>query len=163
MPHLIDFQHADEAPRWRAINDDVMGGVSRGGLHGEDGVGVFAGETSLENNGGFASVRRDPEAFDLSEHPGLELYVRGDSRRYQLRLYTDQLPQGAAYRASFQSSTGHWQRVALAWGEFKPVFRGRLLENVPAVDPARIEQLGLMIVDRQAGPFRLEVAWLDAR
>ncbi|MGM0914489.1 MAG: CIA30 family protein [Pseudomonadota bacterium] len=158
--HLIDFQHQHEAARWRAINDDVMGGVSRGGLHREGGIGVFSGETSLENNGGFASVRRDPEAFDLREHPGLELYVRGDGRRYQLRLYTDQLPQGAAYRASFQPSAGQWQRVALSWREFEPVFRGRLLKDVAAVDPARIEQLGLMIVDRRAGPFRLELAWL---
>lgn len=160
MTYLIDFQDPDEAGRWRAINDAVMGGVSRGGLRVEGGIGVFSGETSLENNGGFASVRRDPEAFDLSEHPGLELYVRGHGRRYQLRLYTDQLPQGAAYRASFQPRTGQWQRVVFTWSEFEPVFRGRLLEDVPAVDPARIEQLGLMIVDRQAGPFRLEVAWL---
>ncbi|WP_369294113.1 CIA30 family protein [Klebsiella pneumoniae] len=33
---------------------------------------------------------------------------------------------------------------------------------MPALDPSRITQVGLMIVDRQAGPFRLEVAWLDA-
>ncbi|WP_282041636.1 CIA30 family protein [Halomonas alimentaria] len=159
---LIDFQDACEARRWRAINDAVMGGVSRGGLHAENGIGVFGGETSLENNGGFASVRRDPEAFDLHEHPGLQLYVRGDGRRYQLRLYTDQLPQGAAYRASFQPSTGQWQRVALSWHAFEAMFRGRRLPEVPALDPSRITQVGLMIVDRQAGPFRLEVAWLDA-
>ncbi|PRY73708.1 CIA30 family protein [Halomonas ventosae] len=157
---LIDFQHADEATRWRAINDDVMGGVSRGGLHGEDGVGVFRGETSLENNGGFASVRRAPEAFDLGAHPGIELCVRGDGRRYQLRLYTDQLPQGAAYRATFQPEAGEWQRVALLWHEFEAVFRGRRLEDAPPLDPAAIRQVGLLIADRRPGPFRLEVAWL---
>ncbi|MGM0691870.1 MAG: CIA30 family protein [Pseudomonadota bacterium] len=162
MQYLIDFRHAEEGPRWRAINDKVMGGVSRGGMQVEDAIGIFSGETSLENNGGFASVRRDPESFDLSDHEGLTLLVRGDGRRYQLRLYTDQLPRGAAYRVSFLPSAGQWQRVALGWGEFEPVFRGRLLRDVAAVDPARIEQLGLMIVDRRAGPFRLEVAWLDA-
>jgi len=161
MPYLIDFQHSDEAARWRAINDDVMGGVSRGGLHGEEGVGVFSGETSLENNGGFASVRREPEAFDLSDASGVVLRVCGDGRRYQLRLYTDQLPPGAAYRASFQPAAGEWQRVALSWPEFEPVFRGRLLGDVPPIDPARIAQVGLMIVDRAAGPFRLAVARLE--
>lgn len=159
---LIDFRHADEATRWRAINDDVMGGVSRGGLHGEDGVGVFRGETSLANNGGFASVRREPEPFDLSTQPGITLCVRGDGRRYQLRLYTDQLPRGAAYRASFQPEAGEWQRVELPWHEFEAMFRGRRLEDAPPLDPAAIRQVGLMIVDRQAGPFRLKVAWLDA-
>ncbi|QJR00558.1 CIA30 family protein [Halomonas sp. PGE1] len=162
MTYLIDFQDPGEANRWRAINDSVMGGVSRGGLAVEDGIGVFRGETSLENNGGFASVRRDPEAFDLSDAPGLALHVRGDGRTYQLRLYTGQLPEGAAYRASFQPPAGEWQRVEVSWHDFEAVFRGRLLEGIPPLDPTGIDQVGLMIVDRQAGPFRLEVAWLDA-
>lgn len=160
MTYLIDFQDPDEAGRWRAINDAVMGGVSRGGLRVEGGIGIFSGETSLENNGGFASVRRDPEAFDLSEHPGLELYVRGHGRRYQLRLYTDQLSQGAAYRALLQPEAGEWQRVALPWHEFEAVFRGRRLEDAPPLDPAAIRQVGVLIADRRPGPFRLEVAWL---
>ncbi len=162
MTYLIDFQDPGEANRWRAINDSVMGGVSRGGLHVEDGIGLFSGETSLANNGGFASVRRDPEAFDLSSAAGMALSVRGDGRRYQLRLYTAQLPEGAAYRASFQPAAGEWQRIELSWHDFKPVFRGRLLEGTPPIDPAGIEQVGLMIVDRQAGPFRLEIAGMAA-
>lgn len=162
MTYLIDFQDPGEANRWRAINDSVMGGVSRGGLWVEDGIGVFRGETSLENNGGFASVRRDPEAFDLSDAPGLALHVRGDGRTYQLRLYTGQLPQGAAYRASFQPPAGEWQRIEVSWHDFEAVFRGRLLEGIPPLDPAGVDQVGLMIVDRQAGPFRLEVVWLGA-
>ncbi|WP_444984611.1 CIA30 family protein [Halomonas mongoliensis] len=161
MTYLIDFQDPGEANRWRAINDNVMGGVSRGGLTVEDGTGVFSGETSLENNGGFASVRRDPEAFDLARQAGMALRVRGDGRTYQLRLYTDQLPRGAAYRAEFQPTADQWQRIELSWQDFKPMFRGRLLEGIPPIDPAGIRQVGLMIVDRQAGPFRLELAWLD--
>lgn len=160
MSYLIDFQTPEEAHRWRAINDSVMGGISWGGMRVEEGVGLFSGETSLENNGGFASVRREREAFDLSDAGGIALRVRGDGRRYQLRLYTAQLPEGAAYRASFQPAAGEWQRIELAWHDFAPVFRGRLLSDVPPIDPAGIEQLGLMIVDRQAGPFRLEIAGL---
>ncbi|WP_416140438.1 CIA30 family protein [Halomonas sp. HK25] len=161
MTHLIDFQNAGEAARWRAINDNVMGGISRGGMRVKAGVGVFSGETSLANNGGFASVRRESEAFDLSDVAGIALRVRGDGRRYQLRLYTDQLPEGAAYRASFQPAADEWQRIELSWHEFEPMFRGRRLTDVPPIDPAGIEQVGLMIVDRTAGPFRLEVAWFD--
>jgi NADH dehydrogenase [ubiquinone] 1 alpha subcomplex assembly factor 1 len=160
MTYLIDFQAPGEASRWRAINDGVMGGISRGGLRVEDGIGVFSGETSLANNGGFASVRRDPEAFALGLEAGIALRVRGDGRAYQLRLYTDQLPQGAAYRASFQPPAGEWQRIEFSWHDFEAVFRGRLLADIPPIDPAGIDQVGLMIVDRQAGPFRLEVAWL---
>jgi NADH dehydrogenase [ubiquinone] 1 alpha subcomplex assembly factor 1 len=161
MTYLIDFQAPGESSRWRAINDNVMGGISRGGMRVTAGVGVFSGETSLANNGGFASVRRDPDAFDLSDAMGIALNVRGDGRRYQLRLYTGQLPEGAAYRAAFQPAADEWQRVELPWHEFEAVFRGRLLNDVSPIDPARIDQVGIMIADRNAGPFRLEVAWLD--
>ncbi|SEL42595.1 CIA30 family protein [Halomonas daqiaonensis] len=160
MSHLIDFQHSEEAPRWRAINDDVMGGVSRGRLHEENGTGVFSGELSLEHGGGFASVRREPEDFQLGAFSGLMLYVRGDGRRYQLRLRNDQLFDGAAYRALFQPPAGEWQRVALPWNEFEAVFRGRRLEDAPPLDPDAIQQVGLLIADRRPGPFRLEVALL---
>ncbi|MBS9402254.1 CIA30 family protein [Halomonas sp. TRM85114] len=157
---LIDFLHADEAPRWRAINDDVMGGVSRGNMRGEGGVGVFSGELSLEHGGGFASVRRDPEDFQLGADSGLMLYVRGDGRRYQLRLYNNQLFDGAAYRALFQPPADEWQHISLPWHEFEAVFRGRRLEDAPPLDPETIQKVGLLIADRQPGPFRLEVAWL---
>ena len=44
--------------RWTSVNDVVMGGVSDSLMQvSEDGTGVFAGHLSLENNGGFASVR----------------------------------------------------------------------------------------------------------
>jgi len=162
MTHLIDFQAPGEASRWRAINDDVMGGISDGSMQVKDGKGVFSGEISLENNGGFASVRRDPERFDLSDHQGLVLHVRGDGRRYQLRLRTDQLFDDGAYRALFQPPAGEWQRVVLPWHDFEAVFRGRRLVDAPSLDPGAIQQLGFLIADKRPGPFRLEVAWLAA-
>ncbi|WP_347709820.1 CIA30 family protein [Halomonas gemina] len=137
------------------------GGISRGGLHVEDGSGVFSGETSLENNGGFASVRRDPEAMNLSDASGLVLYVRGDGRCYQLRLRNYQLPEGTAYRALFQPPVGEWQHVALPLPAFEAMFRGRRLEDAPLLDPGSIQQLGLLIADKQPGPFRLEAAWIE--
>ncbi len=60
------------AEPWRAINDGVMGGISAGRMVGIDYGLSFEGELSLENNGGFASVRR-LVGQDLSEagHPRL--------------------------------------------------------------------------------------------
>lgn len=162
MTRLIDFQDPGEPGRWRAINDNVMGGISLGEMRVEAGVGIFSGELSLENNGGFASVRREPDPVDLSDATGLALYVRGDGRRYQLRLYTNQLPAGAAYRAQLQPAAGEWQHVSLPWSAFEAVFRGRKLADAAPLAPDDIQQLGLMIADRRAGPFRLEVARIEA-
>jgi hypothetical protein len=40
-------------------------------------------------------------------------------------------------------------------GEFRPSFRGRAVPDAPPLDPARVRQVGLLIADRQAGPFAL--------
>ena len=61
---LFDFSDPRAAEAWRAIDDRVMGGVSRSRLrHDRAGHAVFEGDVSLERNGGFASVR---SSLDLS-------------------------------------------------------------------------------------------------
>ncbi|WP_136067606.1 CIA30 family protein [Modicisalibacter radicis] len=161
MPTLIDFSNKQEAARWRPINDAVMGGASNSIMHAESTTGVFSGELSLTNGGGFASVRRDPETWHLSDHAGLCIRARGDGRRYQLRLYTSQLLEGGAYRGVFQPQVGEWQCIALPWSDFEPVFRGRILEEAPPLDPGELQQIGVLIADRKEGPFHLEISSLS--
>jgi monofunctional biosynthetic peptidoglycan transglycosylase len=161
MPVVIDFEDEGEAVRWHPVDDRVMGGVSRSEIRSESGAGVFAGELTLTNGAGFASVRREPEPMRLSGHTGLKLEVRGDGRRYQLRLYTHQLDGGAAYRARFQPQAGEWQRIELHWSDFTPVFRGRVLHDAPPMESDDIQQIGLLIADRRDGPFRLEFSRLE--
>jgi monofunctional biosynthetic peptidoglycan transglycosylase len=50
--------------------------------------------------------------------------------------------------------------VDLPFARFVPTFRGRRLDGEPPLDPSRIATLGLMVSDRQLGPFRLEIASL---
>ena len=96
---------------WQAINDGVMGGISTGRMV-ESAAGLrFEGELSLENNGGFASVRRLVDA-DLSETAGVRLELRGDGRSYQFRLRQDNRWDGVAWRAGFTTS-GEWQTIEL--------------------------------------------------
>ncbi len=55
---LFDFTGADAAKEWQTINDGVMGGISEGKFKITDKKTLeFFGTLSLENNGGFASVR----------------------------------------------------------------------------------------------------------
>jgi monofunctional biosynthetic peptidoglycan transglycosylase len=148
---------------WRAINDGVMGGLSQSGLTVTDsGVGVFAGHVSLENNGGFASVRTSLGETDLSAFEGLAVRVKGEGKRYRLRLRTDNRFDGVAYQATFETTRDEWQVVEIPFDRFVPTYRGRTLRDQPPLDTATICQLGLMIADKQAGRFRLEIEWVRA-
>jgi NADH dehydrogenase [ubiquinone] 1 alpha subcomplex assembly factor 1 len=159
---LVDF--SDALPgSWRPINDGVMGGLSTGALRlSEDDTGIFEGSVSFDNGGGFASVRASLGRLDLSAYEGVEIRVRGDGHRYRLRLHTHSGMDGIAYQADFHSGVGQWHEVTLPFAAFVPTFRGRTPADAAALDPATIEQIGLMIADRQAGPFRLEIGWIRA-
>lgn len=150
-----------EVGPWQAINDGVMGGVSRGRMTATaDGL-RFEGELSLENNGGFASVRRLVED-DFSAASGVRLRIKGDGRTYQFRLRLDGRFDGVAWRAEFPGSDD-WQTIDLPFHEFEPVFRGRLVPDAGPVTPADIRQVGFMLADKTPGPFALEIRAIEFR
>lgn len=145
----MDLEH------WRAINDGVMGGISSGRMiETRDGL-RFEGELSLENNGGFASVRRRVRN-DLSAARGVRLQVRGDGRSYQFRLRADDRFDGIAWSAPFQTD-GDWRTVEIPFDAFLPVFRGRSVPEAGPVNPSEIGQIGFLLADKQAGAFWLEI------
>ncbi len=159
---ILDFGRDDDA-EWRIVNDGVMGGVSQSRLHGTaDGTALFEGDLSLENNGGFASVRAWLTRRDLSQFTGFALRVRGDGQRYRLRVRTDQNFDGVAYDASFETTADTWQEIHIPFSKLKPTFRGRTLDDVGPLDTRRVQQIGFMITDRQVGRFQLEIDWVRA-
>ncbi len=154
---LADFSLVQEQD-WFAVNDGVMGGVSSSQMAvTSDGMAVFAGDLSLENNGGFASVRTDIRAHDLSPFSGLALRVRGDGRRYQVRLRTGGRYRGLAYRAEFDTKADTWTTIEVPFAEFVPTVRGYVPRNAPPLDLSSVQELGLLLGDGRPGPFRLEV------
>ncbi len=165
---LFLFDRPEAVAAWSAIDDRVMGGVSRSALRFDPaGHAVSSGQVSPDNNGGFASVRSalvQPAAGESDGGGGeaggfdaIELDVRGDGRRYKLNLRTDRGFDGVNYQAAFAPPAGLWTRVRLALADFRPTWRGRPVPDAPSLHGARIEQVGLMIADRQFGGFELAV------
>lgn len=155
---LFDFSDPATAGRWAAIDDRVMGGVSRSSLcHVPEGHAVFEGLVSLERNGGFASVRSDPGPLGMAGATTCLIEARGDGRRYKLSLLTDDGFDSVNYQAGFTPATEDWQTLRLPLADFRPSFRGREVRGAPPLDGARIRQVGLLIADRQAGTFSLQV------
>jgi monofunctional biosynthetic peptidoglycan transglycosylase len=160
---LFAFEGDESADRWMIVNDGVMGGLSRSRISlTEKNTAVFEGEVSLRNNGGFASVRSRPETMPTAGTSRLAVRVRGDGREYQLRIRTDETFDGVAYRWNFETRAGEWTTIEASYRDFVPTYRGRILRDVPPIDPGAIRQLGFLIADKVEGPFRLEVGWIKA-
>ena len=160
---LFDFRVSEATRRWAALDDRVMGGVSRSELApGETGTALFRGRLSLERGGGFASVRSSPAPSDLGGRAGIALRHRGDGRSYKLRLRTEASLDGVTYQAAFPTTAGVWETTRLPFERFRASFRGRPVPEADPLDPKRIMTFGLLVGDGQAGEFELELAWIGA-
>ncbi len=144
---------------WVIINDGVMGGRSTSSAE-TFGDGLrFRGRLSLENNGGFASTRRSVDSVSPAA-VAVRLEVRGDGRRYQLRLRQHEGLDGVAWRAFFETRD-EWTVIDLPLSAFEPVFRGRPVPDAGELVPGAIAQLGFMLADGQPGDFTLDVRRLE--
>ncbi len=160
---LFEFEKRDSTEGWTSVNDTVMGGLSSGGCRWiDEGTLEFAGDVSLENNGGFASVRVGTGALDLSDYDELHMRVRGDGKRYAFSVQTDHWMMAGAYYFHFQTAAGQWQEIRTPMRALEARSFGRPLRGAPALNTRDIRAFGFMISDKQAGPFRLEVDRIQA-
>jgi hypothetical protein len=135
-----------------------MGGVSRSRLrHDASGHAVFEGHVSLDRNGGFASVRSSPGDRGKPGATACTVEVRGAGKQYKLNLLIDDGFDSLNYQCGFSPAGDDWQAIRIPLANFRASFRGREVPGAPALDPARIRQVGLMIAARQAGPFALDI------
>lgn len=147
---------------WSVVDDGVMGGLSRGSLAvTTDGVLKFSGNLSLENNGGFSSLRTDDVKFDLGKAEGLVARVKGDGRTYQVRFGTETRYRGmeVSFMAEFPTEKDQWVEVRIPFNQFEAGFRGIKLTK-EKFNPAQIRRLGLLLGDKREGPFELQVDWI---
>ncbi len=90
----------------------------------------------------------------LSDLPG--------GHTYKLNLRTDSNLDGINYQAVFTPAPGLWTQTVLPLAAFEPSFRGRFVHGAPPLKPEAVRQVGLMISDKQVGPFRLMVKTIEA-
>jgi NADH dehydrogenase [ubiquinone] 1 alpha subcomplex assembly factor 1 len=155
-PELFVFDTPDRADEWLAVNDRVMGGVSRGQFRvTESSTLEFHGTLSLENNGGFASIRSSPRALSLRSSDTFHIRLRGDGRTYFLNLYVKNSRPAFSFRAAIQTTANEWLEVRVPVQRFQATWFGRQVDDPLEIE--RVNSLGFMVSDGIAGPFRLEI------
>ncbi len=160
---LFDFTGENPAAAWQPINDVVMGGCS----HSEsrllqDGGMLFSGEVSLENNGGFASVHSRPGKYCLDDKQILLLRLHGDGKSYKLNLRSNLNVDGVVYQLAFTTAKNRTIELPLPLNEFRPFRHGWPQPEAGPLDLTNIRSFGLLISQRQTGPFALTLYSIGA-
>ena len=154
----IDFGSSMVEP-WRSINDGVMGGLSEGEIAWKDTVMLWSGQTSLENNGGFASIRGPWEHHDLRAMNRAIIRCRGNGGPFKMTLETSQRWWMPYAYTSFNPNDD-WQDVVIDVEDFSwsQAQMGDLRNVAPSQELGDVLRIGLMKYDGTAQPFELEVA-----
>jgi NADH dehydrogenase [ubiquinone] 1 alpha subcomplex assembly factor 1 len=150
---IFDFNNNSVLNNWRILDDTVMGGVSSSTFQlTTNGNGVFEGNISLKNNGGFSSVRFNTSKTLVKEYTKVVILLKGDGKDYQFRIRTN-AEDSHSYITPF-STTGEWQEIEFTLKEMYPSFRGRKLDQ-PNFDAAYFEALTFLIGNKKKEYFKL--------
>lgn len=158
---IYNFSSDSDMGKWYIVDDVVMGGRSGGEMKlSDEGHAIFEGRVSLENNGGFSSVRYRPEKISAEGFASFMIRVKGDGRNYQFRIRTH-LNEYQSYVYEFETS-GEWQLIRIPFSEMYPSFRGMRL-NMPNFPGKQLEECSFLISNKKNETFRLEIdrIWME--
>ena len=158
---LLDTNGKTSKIKWNIVNDTVMGGRSSSRWSKNSSALSFEGFLSLENNGGFASVRHDLDNINLSSTDGIFIKVKGDGRKYQFRIRS-QASRWANYSQEFKTKKDTVQSFFLPYKDFKPSWRGRSVRNVPTLTGKDVRGIGFLLGDKVQGRFKLDIINISA-
>jgi hypothetical protein len=158
---IFDFNSEANIYNWKIVDDVVMGGKSNGNFNlNEDGFGHFWGEVSLENNGGFSSVRYRFKSKKLTSKTKIVLTVKGDKKTYQFRL-KNKRRNYYSYIYNFNTN-GEWQTIEFLLSDLSPSFRGRKL-NQKNFNHNQIEELAFLIANKKNENFNLLIDKIELK
>ncbi len=156
---LFNFEVPGAMDGWRVVDDGVMGGLSEGHFEWKEaGFARFYGDVSLENNGGFSSVRNRFDPISVKGRTQVLLRVKGDGKRYQFRLKSD-LSDRHSYIQYFETN-GEWQEIKISLKDLYPTFRGRTL-RMPNFPAESIAEVAFLIGNKKAESFQLEIDFIQ--
>ena len=158
---LLDSNGKTSKINWNIVNDTVMGGRSSSRWSDKSSTLSFEGFLSLENNGGFASIRHDLNNINLSGTEGIFIKVKGDGRKYQFRIRS-QASRWANYSQEFKTKKNTVQTFYLPYKDFKPSWRGRSVRNVPTLTGKDVRGIGFLLGDKIQGKFKLDILNISA-
>ncbi|WP_405203543.1 CIA30 family protein [Dokdonia sp. LLG6352-1] len=143
---------------WFVVLDGVMGGLSTGSIEQTKESVIFRGSVSLENNGGFASLRTPYQSYDLSGYTTVTVRYKSTGQDFGLTLNKYKRFWRPNYKINLPITQGEWKTVTYNLADFGTYRLGQPLEGHPdKEDLADIIRIGLISNTKAATDFEIEV------
>jgi NADH dehydrogenase [ubiquinone] 1 alpha subcomplex assembly factor 1 len=158
---IFDFNKESTISDWKIVDDVVMGGRSNGSFTlNNDGHGEFSGVISLDNNGGFSSVRYRFKENDVANYSTFILKIKGDGKKYQFRVKSTTNDYHSYIYVIQTDNT--WQTIEILFSEMYPAFRGRDL-NMVNYPGKEMEEVAFLIGNKKRESFKLEIDKIELK
>ncbi len=155
---IYDFGDSGTGSDWVVVNDGVMGGLSRGDARLTENSLLFTGMVSLENNGGFSSLRSPYGTYDMSEFTLVIAKYRSRGMDMAMTLANSRLWYRPNFKANLPDTKGDWVTLELPLGSFDRYRVGRPVGGKLSIsDQSAIVRFGFITNEKKNGSFEFEI------
>ena len=142
---------------WMIVNDGVMGGRSNSRFEVKDEALHFSGTLSLENNGGFVSLRSPYSELDVSGYKKLIITYKLDHGKMGFSMNRYQQYYLPNYKVYLEQSD-EWKTVTFKLKDFQEEVMAKKTGNpMPEEAMKEIIRIGFIKSDKDTTPFELVV------
>jgi len=159
--YTIDFGKEGDGLDWEIVDDGVMGGLSEGEGTLYESHLQFQGYVSLENNGGFSSLRSPYKAVDLSPFTTVEIRYRSTDYNVGFTLNKHRVWYLPNYKTNLKPTNGKWAIATIRLADIAQYQVGRPTGNYMDKESlAQMIRMGFITNEKRAGTFDFEVDYI---
>lgn len=158
----FDFGKDKAGANWGAINDGVMGGLSKGVAYMTESTLGLTGSISLENNGGFSSLKSPYQSFDLSKIEKVKIRYRSKGQVVSVTIEDGKRFYEPYFKLKLKETKGEWKVLETNISSFKEYSLGReTSRKILREYLAKVKRIGFITNSKKEGEFDFEVDYLE--
>jgi len=157
----IDFGKEKEGKYWRVVNDGVMGGLSKGTKKLMTNSMLFKGIVSLENNGGFSSLRYPFSDKDISLCNEVEIRYKSAGISLAFTIAVSRRWYVPNYKIRLDDTSSEWITKTIRLKDLRKYYIGKPInETLKKETLKEIVSIGFITDEKKYGDFEFEIDYI---
>ncbi|MEM6542217.1 MAG: CIA30 family protein, partial [Bacteroidota bacterium] len=125
----FDFGTTKDGTNWQILNDGVMGGLSKGEILFTENSLKFSGAVSLENYGGFTSVKSPFQEFTLANKSRVKIRYKTSGQSIAISLENSRAFYKPYFKLELEDTEDSWKTKEIAIEQFKQYNLGQVTQE----------------------------------